>query len=92
MTVLSLSRLPFTTWQLRPSRGGVAAAFELVQVCFWRKPVAARVTNLDRVRPSFRAAWIMKHEEFVPLLAQQHALRKTLLMVGQRMAPESTMH
>jgi hypothetical protein len=30
------------------------------------------------------------HEEFVPLLAQEHALRETLLMVGQRMAPQPT--
>jgi hypothetical protein len=29
-------------------------------------------------------------EEFVPLLAQEHAWRETLRVVGQRMAPEST--
>jgi hypothetical protein len=32
------------------------------------------------------------HEEFVPLSAQEHALRETLLLVGQRMSPESTPH
>jgi hypothetical protein len=30
------------------------------------------------------------HEEFAPLLAQEHALRETLLIVGQRMAPQPT--
>jgi hypothetical protein len=32
------------------------------------------------------------HEEFVPLMAQERALRETLLSVGQRMSPESTLH
>jgi hypothetical protein len=32
------------------------------------------------------------HEEFVPLLAQEHALRETLLSTGQRMSPQSTPH
>jgi hypothetical protein len=59
----------------------VAEAFELVQFLL-----------LAEARPSVRAAWVMRHEEFVPLLAQEHALPETLLMVGQRMAPESTMH
>ncbi len=30
------------------------------------------------------------HEEFVPLLEQEHALRETLLLVGQRMSPGPT--
>jgi hypothetical protein len=30
------------------------------------------------------------HEEFAPLLTQEHALRETLLVVGQRTSPEST--
>jgi hypothetical protein len=30
------------------------------------------------------------HEEFVPLLAQEHALRERLLLAGQRMSPEPT--
>jgi hypothetical protein len=29
------------------------------------------------------------HEEFAPLLTQEHALRETLLAVGQRTSPES---
>ncbi len=32
------------------------------------------------------------HEEFVPLLAEEHALRETLLLAGRRMSPESTTH
>jgi hypothetical protein len=30
------------------------------------------------------------HEEFAPLLTQEHVLRETLLVVGQRTSPEST--
>jgi hypothetical protein len=30
------------------------------------------------------------HEEFVPLLAQEHALRERLLLAGQRISPEPT--
>lgn len=30
------------------------------------------------------------HEEFAPLLTQEHALRETLLVVGQRTSPDST--
>lgn len=30
-----------------------------------------------------------RHEEFAPLLTQEHALRETLLAVGQRTSPES---
>ena len=32
------------------------------------------------------------HEEFVPLLGEEHALREELLLVGQRISPESTLH
>jgi hypothetical protein len=30
------------------------------------------------------------HEEFVPLLGQEHALRERLALAGQKMSPEST--
>jgi hypothetical protein len=30
------------------------------------------------------------HEEFAPLLTQEHALREILLVVGQRTSPQST--
>ena len=30
------------------------------------------------------------HEEFIPLLAQEHALREQLLLAGQRMSPGAT--
>ena len=32
------------------------------------------------------------HEEFAPLLTEEHALRETLLVVGQRMSSEPTPH
>ena len=31
-----------------------------------------------------------RHEEFVPLLAQEHSLRERLLLAGQKISPEPT--